>query len=86
MPDIFEDRSAGLESPAYNAVEVTPDDTADLAMHSRGLFVGGAGNIHAITAGGDEVTFVNVQPGILPVRICRVFATGTTATYIVAVW
>tara|TARA_R110000803_G_scaffold61547_5_gene121453 strand:- start:1422 stop:1892 length:471 start_codon:yes stop_codon:yes gene_type:complete len=51
------------------------------------LYVGGAGNLEVKTAGGDKVTFSNVAEGfVLPVNVIQVFATGTTATNIVALW
>jgi len=49
------------------------------------LYVGTSGNIKVVTAGGDEVTFVGVS-GFFPVQVIRVFATGTTAQNIVALW
>ena len=49
------------------------------------LYIGTSGNIKVRTAGGDEVTFVGVS-GFFPVQVVRVFATGTTATNIVALW
>ena len=86
MPDIFEDRSSGLESPAYNAAAVTPDDGTDLPFASRALYLGTGGDLRLTTAGGDTVTFRNAAPGILPIRAERVHATGTTAADIVAIW
>ena len=51
------------------------------------LYVGGAGNLEVKTAGGDKVSFSNVAEGfVLPVNVIQVFATGTTATNIVALW
>ena len=51
------------------------------------LYVGGAGNVEVKTAGGDKVTFLNVAEGfVLPVNVIQVFATGTTATGIIALW
>ena len=86
MPDIFEDRSSGLESPAYHATDVTPSDATDLATDARALYVGTGGDVRVITSGGSTVTFRNVPIGVLPVRIRRVYAVGTTATDLVAVW
>ena len=86
MADIFEDRSSGLESPGYNAAEITPSDTTDLAFTSRALFVGAPGDLRVTTAGGDTVTFANLAAGFVPLRIRRVHASGTTASSIVAVW
>ena len=51
------------------------------------LYVGGAGDLKVKTASGDEVTFVGILAGsFVPVQVIRVFATGTTATNIVALW
>lgn len=87
MADEFSSTGTGLASPAANAAELTPADGADLAYSSRGLYVGGAGNVRVQTVGGSVVTFVAVPAGsILPVRVKRVYATGTTATSIMALW
>ena len=86
MPDPFEDRSAGLESPAYHATSVVPNDTTDLPMTSRALYVGGAGDLRVTMAGGETLSFRNAAAGLLPVRVARVHATGTNATDIVALW
>lgn len=86
MTDKFRDRSSGLESPGHSAVEVAPSDLADLAVFSRALYVGQSGDLRVTTAGGDVVTFTAVPAGILPMRVRRVHATGTTAGAIVAIW
>lgn len=86
MPDIFEDRSSGLESPGYFAAEITPNDSIDLPTTSRALYVGTGGDISLTMAGGHTVTLRNVAGGFVPLRVSRIHATGTTATDIVAVW
>lgn len=87
MADIFQHHGSGLDSPAQNAAAVTPSDGADLATASRGLYVGGAGDVSIVTVGGATVTFAAVPGGtILPVRAARVRATGTTATNLIAMW
>lgn len=75
------------------AAAVTPSDTARIADVSGGvnngcvLYVGGAGNLKVETVGGDEVTFVGINTGaFLPVQVVKVFATGTSATNILALW
>ena len=69
---------------AGKAEAVTPSDTADLANVSV-IYVGVTGNIAIITAGGDEVTLQNAQAGsVVPIRVKRVKATGTTATGLIA--
>lgn len=69
-----------------HAVAVTKSDTTELAP-TQALFVGGAGNVAVLTVGGETVTFTGVIAGsILPVRVTKVLAAGTTATNITAIW
>jgi len=73
--------------PADNAGAVTTSDTVDLAVFTRALYVGTAGNVVAVFAGGNAVTFTGVAAGsILPIRVKRVNATNTTASNIVALY
>lgn len=73
----------GVGEPASNALAITPDDDVDLATVSRGIYVGGAGNITATMLGGGDVVFTGVLAGtILPVRVTRV-KEATTATALV---
>lgn len=75
-----------LESPAYSAVPVTPDDSNDLTYLTRGVYIGGTGNLAVIMAGGQTVTFNGAVAGtILPIAVKRVLASGTTATGVVAI-
>ena len=72
--------------PGYSAAAVTPSDTAHLG-NVRALYIGGAGDVKIDAEGGGTVTFVGVQAGsIIPVRAVRVYATGTDATSIVALY
>ena len=82
---------------AGRAAAVTPSDTFDIPSISTDpgagknngcvLFVGGAGNIKVKTIGGDEVTFNGINTGsFIPVQVVKVFATGTSATNILALW
>jgi hypothetical protein len=51
------------------------------------LYVGTGGNLHVLTHGGDDVVFANVVGGtFLPVQVLKVFASGTAASNIVALW
>lgn len=69
-----------------DAAAVTPSDTVDLAQFSV-IYIGGGGNVKVTTAQGSAVTFSGMQPGgVLPVRVRRVWATGTTATLMTAVY
>ena len=75
------------------AASVTPSDTANIPSVSGGtkngcvLYVGSAGNLRVQTVGGDDVTFNNINTGaFIPVQIVKVYATGTTASNILALW
>lgn len=77
----------GLVGPCEHAAAVTPNDSADLATRSRAIYVGTGGDVAVVMAGGEAVTFAGILGGsLLPVRVDRVKATGTTASNIVAVW
>lgn len=86
MPDAFADYKASLQSPASSLSPVTPADGADLAQAARALNVATSGAVRITTVAGTTAT-VYVAAGIaFPVRARRVWATGTTATGIVAMW
>lgn len=74
--------------PAEHAFAVTPNDSTDLAHVTRGLWIGGAGNISVDLNGGETaVLFSGVSAGtMLPLAVTRVRSTNTTATLIVGVY
>lgn len=86
MADQFQDWGSQLDSPASNAAAVVPNNAADLAFSSRAIFVGVTGDLRVTMVGGQTVTFTAVAAGWHPIRVSRVYVTGTTATSIVAVW
>ena len=81
---------------ASKAVEVTPNDAANIpntgspdGIPNAGnvLYVGTGGDLVVTTVSGDKATFVNIQGGtFLPIQVVRVWATGTTAADIIALW
>lgn len=76
-----------IAATAYShAVAVTPSDSSNLATPARALFVGGAGTLKVDTAGGETgVTFTAVPAGsTIALSVTKVYATGTSATAIVA--
>lgn len=84
MTDAFQNHKTGLDSPAIQLHAVTPSDTEDLPSASRGLNVATSGTVKVTTVGG-TTDAVYIAAGIIfPVRAKRVWATGTTATGIVA--
>ncbi len=87
MSDDYEGVAGDLSSPADEAASVTPHDTNDLSKTTRAIYVGSGGDLKVDMAKSGTVTFVGVPTGtVLPIRAERVYATGTTATSIVALW
>lgn len=84
---IVNEYGVGWTAPAIDAGSVTPNDSADLSKPARALYIGAGGDVKVTTEGGSDVTFTDVVGGtILPVRVTKVFATGTTAADIVALY
>lgn len=82
MADDFASFSAGVESPASNALAITASATA-LAKTPRALYIGADGDITVTMAGGGSVTFAGLAAGtVLPVRVTHV----TAGTGVVALW
>lgn len=84
---------ASQKLQCYRAAAVTPSDTNNIPSVMNGenngciLYIGVTGNVRVLTPGEDDVTYVGVQGGTyLPTQVIKVFATGTTATSIVANW
>lgn len=76
-----------VEDPATRAFAITPNDGADLAVFTRGLYIGVAGDVVVdMVDSGASITFTALAAGVIhPLRVKRVRATGTTATNIVGV-
>tara|TARA_R110000851_G_scaffold186256_1_gene335557 strand:- start:1363 stop:1629 length:267 start_codon:yes stop_codon:yes gene_type:complete len=85
MTDIFDTYDSGLDSPAASSFDITPNDTTDLNVATRGLWVGTGGDVAVILVKDSaSVIIKNVANGyLLATRIKRVLATGTTATDLV---
>jgi hypothetical protein len=74
-----------LFGPASDGAAVSPSDSQNLAVASKRLWIGGAGNVALVTVKGAALTYTAVPAGTyLNVRAQQVKATGTTATNIVA--
>lgn len=69
-----------------NVKTITPSDTVELSPAALGLYVGVTGDVKVTDIDGNVATFVNVPAGTLlsGFQISLVWATGTTATNIVA--
>lgn len=70
------------------AVSVVPSDTVDLSSGvTKGIYVGVEGDITVKMSDDTVVTFKALAPGTIhPIAVKRVYATGTSATNILAVY
>ena len=85
--DIFSRFRQDNFSPVSHASAVTPHNTNELAYVTRAVYVGGGGDVKVTMQDSGEVIFVAVPTGTtLPIQVKKVFATGTDATDIVALW
>ena len=72
--------AAGGQSVDASSSDVTLD------RESRGIYVGTAGDLKVDLADGSTLTFVGLAAGIVhPLRVAKVYNSGTTAGDIVAV-
>lgn len=72
--------------PATSLVAASLHDTNTIPP-TRGVYVGGAGNLKVTTAAGEDVTLSGVLAGtVLPISVIRLWNTGTTATLITAMY
>lgn len=72
--------NSALVTPAEHAFPITPQDGVDLIAPTRGVYVGQTGDLRVRMVDGGDIMFVNLTGGIVhPLRIIRVWATGTTA-------
>ena len=66
---------------------ITKSDTVDFNFITRGIYVGGTGDVVVVNADDTTVTFSAVPVGtILPVQARRVNSTSTTATLMVGMY
>jgi hypothetical protein len=78
---------SNVSDPASYSATVVPDDVVVLADPTRSLHVSVSGSLRVrMWPSGIDQTFPSVPAGILPVRVDKVFQTGTSATGIVALW
>lgn len=66
--------------PADRHFSITPNDSTDLTVTPRAIYVGGAGTLTMLDQNGGSVQYTVLAGQVLPFRATRVTATGTTAT------
>lgn len=80
MPDTFASQIRSMSDPAITVFEIVPDDSADLPLVTLALNVASVGTVRVTTADG-SISDVTVNPGqVFPLRVSRVWQTGTSAT------
>jgi lysophospholipase L1-like esterase len=83
--DYFAGTTTGLAGPFTRDFAVTTSDTVDLPFVTAAISVTASGTVKVQLAGATSPVVLSAAPGeLLPVRATRVYATGTTATGIVA--
>ena len=81
IADTLNSYQAGLSSPVQGGFDLTPSNGSDLAQVTRAVMGTGGGDLRVTLKNGDTITLPGLTPGVIyPVRVARVFATGTTAT------
>ena len=79
-------RTANATVGEHDAKAVTASVSTIIEV-TRGLYVGGLGDVAVRMADGTSVTFSNVANGtLLPIQVDKVLSTGTTATLILALY
>lgn len=76
-------RYSDVDNPAEYGFDAYAEksDTVDLTNATRGLYVGSTGDVKVDLVGSGTVTFKNVQAGtLLPIRVKRLYSTGTGVT------
>ena len=83
MADKFSGHVTQLYGPAENQFLITPNDSADLPQVTRWIYVNTPGTARYTLVGDETPVTHNVVAGqLIPDRVKRVFATGTTAELI----
>ena len=79
--------SVGNLQSAVGAFAITPNDSADLAQTTRGIFLQGDTDLvdlRVTMVDGSPATFLGLATGVIhPLQVRRVFAANTTATGII---
>lgn len=77
-------KNVQIASPVTGAFVVTPNDSTDIAEVSMNLYIGTGGTLKVTMMDGSVVSYAAIAAGRHPLRVKRVWSTGTSATGIVA--
>lgn len=84
--DTFPKETANVRDPGGEFFAITTSDSSDLPSNTRGLLIGTAGDIKIAGVNQTDAQAVTIPSGCLntgqwhPMRVRKIFATGTTAT------
>lgn len=80
ISDKFSGHADTLSTPSTEVAPILPDDGTDLPHVTKALNVATAGTVHVTTEAGTDADVFVAAGVIFPLRVRRVWATGTTAT------
>ena len=86
MADDFGQLPSTKSDPANHVFLVTKSDTTDMPNVSRALLVDADMTAKIVTVGGETVESFPLQKGYNPVRVSRIYSTGTDAGDIFALY
>lgn len=69
-----------------NARAITPSDSTGLGFTAAALNIGVAGTVTVDMANGEHNVTLTLPAWTSPISVTKVYATGTTATSIAALW
>lgn len=86
----FAQTDPAINAPYNRAVTITPSDSVDLTEITRALNISAAVSpttVKVILSGDTVAVTLSLQTGkVYPIRASRVYATGTTATTVIALY
>lgn len=77
-------KAVALTNPITGCFAITPNDTTDLQEVPISIYVGGAGTLKVTMYDGSVVAYPAIAAGRHNLRVKRVWATGTSATGLIA--
>lgn len=86
MSDRYHTAGYSLEAPAAGLVAITPNDDGDIDARIRGLNVAASGTVRVTAIDGTIGTVYVIAGIVFPIRVRRVWATGTSATGIIGLY
>lgn len=72
-------------APGRDAFSITASNS-DFIPKTRGIYISGGTTLTVVMAGGGQVQFTNLAPGVVhPLQVIQVRSTGTNATGIIGI-